>query len=250
MTAVKGRPEACDVLTSYLLAKMAVVEAGFEGEITWQERRSFDDIDERSFLREAAWVVLSSGMRESVIRGLFPAVEAAFGNWRSGSWIVEHAADCKLQAMKTFRHVRKVDALVDIAVNVAKRGVEPLLAELRIVGPDALRALPYMGPATSRHLAKNLGIDIAKPDRHLLRVADATGYASPDSLCEHIGTMVGDTVAVVDLVIWRFATINADYLDFFRRRRCPGPQGGHNRAMPERSPGVGYVLHGPRCTAG
>jgi hypothetical protein len=243
MTAVDGRPESCDLLTSYYLAKLAVVDAGFEDEIAWQERRCIDDVDERLFLREAAWVVLSSGMRESVIRRIFPAVEAAFGHWDSAPWIVEHQSECRSKATEAFRHARKVDALVEISRTVASCGVASLLDGLRARGPDSLRTLPYMGPATSRHLAKNLGVDTAKPDRHLVRVAEATGYASPAKLCEHLAHMVGDAVAVVDLVIWRFATISADYVNFFQHRRCSGRQSGA-------SWGDTWPLHGPRCVAG
>jgi hypothetical protein len=243
MMATSEPPDSCDVLASYLLAKLAVVQAGFEREIAWQELRSLEDVDERLFLREAAWVVLSSGMRESVIRALFPAVEAAFGQWQSARWIVENDRECKRLAEQTFRHSRKIAALVDISRTVASCGVEPILNDLRANGPDALCVLPYMGPATSRHLAKNLGIDTAKPDRHLVRVAEATGFASPASLCEQLAQAVGDTVAVVDLVIWRFATISSDYLEFFQQRRC-------SRREANAFTKDAGALHGPRCMAG
>ncbi len=218
--SVNGRrPSDQDLLASYLLAKVAIVDAGFENEITWQETRCIDAIDDRLFLREAAWVVLSSGMRESVVRKIYPAVEAAFGGWGSAAWVVEHSAECKLQAARAFRHERKLEALVEISRAVARDGLEPILAGLRETGPDSLMTLPYMGPATSKHLAKNLGLDVAKPDRHLVRVALAVGYESPASLCEYLASAVGDTVAVVDLVVWRFATISSDYVDFFQRSR-------------------------------
>ena len=218
-----NQPDDSDLIASYLLAKVAIVEAGFEGELAWQERRRVEAVDERLFLAEAAWVVLSSGMRESVVRKVFPAVEAAFQNWSSAAWIVEHALECKRQAALVFRHERKLDAVVQIARAVAKGGLGPIIAGLRKVGPDSLTTLPYMGPATSKHLAKNLGIDVAKPDRHLLRVAEAVGYESPASFCAHLANAVGDTVAVVDLVVWRFATLSDDYLDFFCRRRSDRP---------------------------
>ena len=54
----------------YLTAKERVIEAGFANEIDWQEEVSLEDLDESTFLRESAWVVLSSGFRETVLRGL------------------------------------------------------------------------------------------------------------------------------------------------------------------------------------
>jgi hypothetical protein len=61
-------------------------------------------------------------------------------------------------------------------------------------------------------------LDVAKPDRHLLRVSKALGFKSPQALCSTISDFTGEKVAVVDLVIWRFATIEQDYLAFFNRR--------------------------------
>lgn len=211
----EARIQIRDLLTSYYLAKVAVVRAGYEHEIAWQEDRHLRAVDETTFLREAAWVVLSSGMREVVIRRVFPSVELAFGRWCSAAWIVDHHRQCRTRARKVFRHERKVDAVLTIARRIAASGVAPVLEAVRDRGPDALLPFPYMGPATSRHLAKNLGFNTAKPDRHLVRVALATGYASPAAMCEHISAWVGDTTAVVDVVIWRFATLCADYLDFF-----------------------------------
>ena len=81
-----------------------------------------------------------------------------------------------------------------------------------------LQHQPYIGPATCYHLAKNLGLNVAKPDRHLLRVSEVLGFESPQLLCSRISDLTGEKVAVVDLVIWRFATIERDYLTFFRDR--------------------------------
>jgi hypothetical protein len=75
-----------------------------------------------------------------------------------------------------------------------------------------------MGPATSHHLAKNIGLDVVKADRHLLRIAEKAGYNCPDELCETISEYVGDKKSVVDVVIWRFAATQSNYLDFFVTR--------------------------------
>jgi len=37
-----------------------------------------------------------------------------------------------------------------------------------------LMSLPYVGAVTWRHLAKNLGLPVAKADRHLVRLAGRT----------------------------------------------------------------------------
>jgi hypothetical protein len=72
-----------------------------------------------------------------------------------------------------------------------------------------LRSLPYIGPVTWRHLAKNLGAPVAKADRHLVRLAAATGRRDVDGMCAEISDWVGEPVAVVDIVLWRWAVLHA-----------------------------------------
>ena len=79
-----------------------------------------------------------------------------------------------------------------------------------------------MGPVTACHLAKNLGLDVVKPDRHLLRIAAVTGYQSPYEMCCDIAKVTSDKLSVIDLVIWRFATIQRQYLDHFSGVRKKG----------------------------
>jgi len=66
-------------------------------------------------------------------------------------------------------------------------------------------------------LAKNLGFRVAKPDRHLRRIAGTLGFPSVDALCDSIAAHVGDSQAVVDLVFWRYATLFSDYLQRLTR---------------------------------
>ena len=63
-------------------------------------------------------------------------------------------------------------------------------------------------------MAKNIGIQVAKPDRHLVRMAKAAGYSDVQLFCRTISQLSGDSIPVVDIVLWRFATIEKDYLIF------------------------------------
>ncbi len=71
-------------------------------------------------------------------------------------------------------------------------------------GIDFIRTLQFMGPATSYHLAKNIGLDVVKPDRHLVRIAESAGGFSPNDFCEMIAQQTGDKVSVIDIVPARF----------------------------------------------
>jgi hypothetical protein len=204
-----------ELASAYMRAKRHVIDSGYAYEIDWQDAVAFDSITERDFLREAAWVVLSCGMRESVIRSKFPAISLAFLEWESAERIVTHRRACYEKALGYFNHHKKMEAILNIAEHVLESKFPIVQNFVRQDGIGYLMQLPYMGPATSRHFAKNIGLSMAKPDRHLVRIAIRTGYQSPQTMCGDIAATVGDKVAVVDLVLWRYATLHKNYLDLF-----------------------------------
>ena len=205
------------VVGFYLLAKSVVVGEGFGEEIEWQDRVQFSEVSESQFLREAAWVVLSSGMREAVVRTKFPAFSLAFHNWLSARQISTNARQCRKSASLIFAHLRKINAIIEIARSIDRDGFDVFKHKIDSEGVIFLQSLPFIGPATSYHLGKNIGLDVVKPDRHLVRICALAGYASPIELCQKIASAVGDRVSVVDLVVWRYATLNPGYRDFLVR---------------------------------
>jgi hypothetical protein len=218
MTRVRSRtPGREAAIDFYLLAKSVVLGEGFGHELTWQDGIRFKEITETIFLREAAWVVLSSGMRETVIRNKFKSFSSAFHDWTSAQQIRIYAPLCKKNALRVFGHAGKVDSIIRIACEVDLVGFERFKTKVSEQGISFLRSLPYIGPTTCYHLAKNLGLDVVKPDMHLLRIASLMGYENPAAFCEAISSSVGDRVSVVDLVVWRYATLNPGYKDFMSR---------------------------------
>jgi len=190
------------------------MDEGFGDEIVWQNRVQFSHVSESIFLREAAWVVLSSGMKETVVRGRFPAFSVAFCDWTSARQILENAPKCREGALRIFGHYGKVDSIIEIAGLIDSAGFNVIKDRIAEDGITFLQSLPFIGPITSFHLAKNIGLDVVKPDRHLLRISALAGYPSPAELCRQISNAVGDRVSVVDLVVWRYATLNPGYVDF------------------------------------
>jgi hypothetical protein len=172
------------------------------------------NVDESCFLREAAWVVLSAGMRESVVRSKFTAFSAAFMNWVSAETIIRNSECCRQTAGGIFAHPRKINSIVGIAETIQDFGFESFKNKICVDGVDFLQSLPFIGPVTSYHLAKNIGLDVVKPDWHLVRVSALAGYADPSEFCQIIGDAVGDRLSVVDLVVWRYATLNPGYKEF------------------------------------
>lgn len=203
--------------SAYTKAKLKVMASGFGSEIIWQKSVRLVDLTETTFLREYAWVVLSSGMRESVVRRKFPGISEAFFDWASAHQIVLHRDNCVRSALLLFRNKRKIEAIAQGAQIMYEKGFEVLREDIECDPILALRRFPYIGPTTSFHMAKNIGLAVAKPDRHLLRLAALAGYAQPAEFCSVIAEYVGDPIPVVDIVLWRFATLHQDYLASFLR---------------------------------
>jgi hypothetical protein len=195
----------------YVGAKEHVVRSGFGWEIDWQEQLTLECVNERHFLREQAWVVLSSGMRAAVVAHLFNKVSRAFCDWDAGG-IEENPTRCVARALAAFSHQGKMNAIAANCRMLSKEGLDAWKRSLRAYGPMWLTRLRYIGPVTCWHLAKNVGLDVVKPDRHLVRMARASGARDPSSLCAFFAKMAGDRLAVVDLVLWRYATLRPDYV--------------------------------------
>ncbi|NMA30683.1 MAG: hypothetical protein GX941_02600 [Candidatus Methanofastidiosa archaeon] len=199
----------------YLSIKAKVIKCGFASEIDWQDSLRFSNIHEKDFLREAAWVILSSGMRETIIRQKFPAISSAFLDWNGAHSIVANQQLCQQTALEIFGNRLKIKAILEWASKISKIGFKQIKSLIECEGINFIQTLPFMGPATSYHFAKNIGLDVAKPDRHLVRIAYAAGYSNPSILCTDIARTIGDRVSVIDLVLWRFATIESNYLEYF-----------------------------------
>ena len=194
---------------AYLDAKAVVLSAGYDLELCWQDQQTPGDLDLTRFLRECAWVILSSGMRTAVVAKKFDGVCRAFHDFHDTRLILARPDECIEKALALFRHQGKIAAILAAVRFADGTTVDAIRAAVEQHGAIWLNHLPYIGPATSLHLAKNLGFDVAKPDRHLSRICENVGCSSVQRMCEIISEMTGDRVSVVDLVLWRFSTLDA-----------------------------------------
>lgn len=137
------------------------------------------------FALETVFVICNSGMKNTVAQGIFMKCEAAL---LAGKPVID-----------VFKHAGKVGAIENIWANR-----ERLLKEF-LAAPDRmafLESLPWIGGITKYHLAKNFGVDVAKPDVHLQRLADREACTAQD-LCERLAAETGWRVATVDTLLWR-----------------------------------------------
>lgn len=196
-------------LEAYLELRAAVTAAGYEDEIMWVEGLA-PPISPTPFALELGWVILNSGMRYRVAYDLWNGVEAR------GRLGISALLRAGRSAGEEFRHAGKVAALDRVW-----RDREPLFNEFLSLGDDAQRIewlgwLPWIGPITRYHAAKNLGVDTVKPDRHMARLAGrhdwATAriddlYHSVVEFCRPLAHASGDRLATVDMVLWRAAEL-------------------------------------------
>lgn len=169
----------------YVRAWEICTERGFGWESELVRKMDFSKTTAEDLLREFVWVVVNSGMKNQVAERIFK----------------DFMAD--LNPAK-IRHPLKRRAIED-ALAKHRDWFEGLKA-----APDKLAfldSLPHIGPVTKFHLARNLGLDVAKPDRHLVRLAGLLGFPDVQAMCEAISKQVGERVGVVDVVLWRAANL-------------------------------------------
>lgn len=159
--------------------------AGFAADdIAWSENCG-PPKNAEDFAREAIFVICNSGMRATVAVGIFEKCMRAI--------------DVNASAHTAFGHKGKTAAIDTIWRDRDRLFAGYLAAEDKIA---YCRSLPWIGGITCYHLAKNFGAQVAKPDVHLVRLAERHG-TNPQLLCEQLSTTSGYKVNTVDLILWR-----------------------------------------------
>jgi hypothetical protein len=190
-------------------ARTYVHDAGLGSEVDLQRDAVAESFSEADFLRESAWVILCSGFKEVTVRRHFDFISLCFCDWECAGTIVASAQECRMSAIQVFRNAAKIDAIVDAATRVAAAGFEAVRLAIASDPIGTLRTFRFIGPITAFHLAKNLGFDVAKPDRHLVRLVRRFGFTDASHLCGSIGRAVGEKTRVVDLILWRYLADHA-----------------------------------------
>ena len=145
------------------------------------------------FFRQYSWVVISANLSNKAALKIFDNVIYAIKIGNSTRSVFNH--DKKASAIEyIFKHRNEVFDKYNKIKNVNEKLY-------------FLNTLPWIGPTNRYHLARNLGLDVCKPDRHLKRIADYYN-TTPDKLCQKLSNESGDRIGVVDYVIWRAGNLN------------------------------------------
>jgi len=185
------------LLELYNFIKDFVIEKGYKQEIEWCSNiPEIEKITKWDFFREYVWVVINSGMKNSVAEKIFNRF------WNNG-----HLNFDAIGHPHKRESIKKVYNRLDRYCSNWKRSKNRL---------KYIESLPHIGKITKYHLARNLGLDYAKPDRHLVRISSLFKFNNVQKFCGKISNLSGDKIGLVDLIFWRFATLNDNYINFIQ----------------------------------
>ena len=179
----------------YTTAKKYCIDHGAAQEIEFVTntiRKGFEKETADNFFMQYMYVVINSGMKNQIAEDIYKKAIinglTAIGHPGKRKAIQE----AQLQYKYWFNELK------------AKDSVEEKL--------EYLGTLPWIGPITKYHLARNIGIDVAKPDRHLVRIASHFGYSDVQKMCKDISEQTGDRIGVVDIVLWRAMNMSGELI--------------------------------------
>jgi hypothetical protein len=158
--------------------------SGYGPIIRWSESICPPNTAEE-FAKAAIYVICNSGMKNSVAAPIAARCVQALETGTS--------------ATTTFKHPGKGPAIDTIWQQRAELFDRFCSANAKL---EDLLTLPWIGPVTMYHLAKNLGADEAKPDIHLERLARGD-RTSTRTLCRRLARQTGYRVATIDTILWR-----------------------------------------------
>jgi hypothetical protein len=159
-------------------------DAGYVEDHTWSEQLAPPETADE-FASAAVYVIANSGMSYPVAQHVYRRCMAALNRGSS--------------ARRVFGHKGKATAM-----NWIWRERERLFVEFQAAADklEFCELLPWIGPTTKFHLAKDLGVDVAKPDVHLARLAKRD-RTTVDRLCARLATLTGYRRATIDTILWR-----------------------------------------------
>ena len=171
-------------LERFRLLEASLRRAGYGPMIEWSEAIE-PARDAETFAERAIYVICNSGMANHVATLIYERCLTALRD--------------NVAVAKVFGHPGKAAAIERIWRERA--GLFAAFTNADDPVP-ALEQLPWIGPITAQHLAKNLGHDVAKPDVHMERLARVEETTTAE-LCARLARETGYRVATIDSVLWR-----------------------------------------------
>ena len=178
-------PLISEIIDYYADAREYCVKAGYSWEIDAVQNRYFKDVDAPAFLEAYVFCVFNVGMKNQIAQKMYEK----FLN-----------SDCNLTSIG---HPYKRTAIGEAIEKFPFWYASLLNCSTDIERVEFLDTLPMIGAITKYHLARNLGMDVAKPDRHLVRLMTKFQFEDVQEMCKYVSDITGDRIGTVDVVLWR-----------------------------------------------
>jgi hypothetical protein len=158
----------------------------YKEEVELVTNRRFEEQTMGSFLHQYIFVVLNTGLKSQAADKIMARFIASHYDLN----IIGHSGKRK-------------------AIREALASYDNWFLSLKAVDDKLafLETLPFIGPITKFHLARNLGFDVAKPDRHLTRLAARFGFASVSDMCQAIHQETNERIGLIDVILWRISNL-------------------------------------------
>lgn len=186
---VKHMIKTDELIDFFKDAKIYCLMEGHKEEIEITRKRTFNQMKPLNLIQEYVWVVINSGMKNQVAEKIY----ARF--WKE-------------QDFDVIGHPGKREAIIKAFLKYKQWFKDLQQAPDKI---EYLGSLHYIGKITKYHLARNLGIDCAKPDRHLVRLAERFNFVDVQEMCQYISIKTGERIGVVDVILWRYCNLKGAY---------------------------------------
>lgn len=202
-----------DIIPFFKEAKQFCIEKGCGWELDMVFRRTWEQAQPDHFFAQYVFVVLNAGMKNQVAQKIYEKFMATM-NMGDIIYIPEggNIADARIKSLdvSVIGHEGKRKAIQQAMNQYQKWFKELQIKKNNEYRLEYLETLPWIGKITKYHLARNLGIDVAKPDRHLVRLCEKFGFKDVHEMCEFISKRTGDRIGLVDVVLWRALNLGFD----------------------------------------
>lgn len=184
--------KSIDCYKFYQSAKHFVMNSEYLEEVQHVDQLDFTKTTPGEFMGQYAFVVLNTGMKNQVAESMMKKLVDS--DWNPD----------------TINHQLKRKAIIQAINNYPKWFDELKLLKTDRARVEYLGTLFFIGKITKYHLARNIGIDCAKPDRHLMLLSKKFEFDTPRQMCEYLSRTDGVKVGVIDVILWRYCNLHPD----------------------------------------
>ncbi|MCL0059925.1 hypothetical protein M1O20_05555 [Dehalococcoidia bacterium] len=179
----------------FTAARKYLEEIGYDTK--WVYEVSPESISPKYFFEQYIWVVYACNFQVKILEQLEGDLYRAYGDYETFD------ETRRVAVLGVINNIRKWNAVYNTAIKLQYLGWHDF-KKTYLTGIDSMTALKFIGPVTKFHLARNLGFDKCKPDRHMCRLKESFGYNSVDEMCRYLAKRYGLQVKEIDLILWKY----------------------------------------------